>query len=297
MEVLLTGASGLIGSALTASLRAEGHRVEPLLRTSKGRTASPRTWDPSRGQLHPAALSGVDAIVHLQGEPITGRWSASKKRRMRASRVDATQLLCSRLRDARPQPRVLVAASAVGYYGDRGDEVLTEASEPGEGFLPELCRDWENASLAARDVGLRVVLLRVGLVMTPRGGALAKMLGPFRYGLGARLGNGKQYQPWITLDDVIGVIRLAISNENLDGPINTVAPEAVTNATFTRTLARVLRRPAPFVAPPSLLRLLLGEIADAGLLASARVVPERLLSLGFVFRDPQLEQALRRVLW
>ena len=294
---MLTGASGLLGSALMPALRSVGHEALPLVRAPH-RTApdSQHWWDPAGGVLQPRMLAGVDAIVHLQGEPILGRWTPAKKARLRQSRVDATQLLCDAIAQATPRPRVLVSASGVGYYGDRGSELLTETSPSGEGFLPELCRDWEAAALVAREAGLRVVLLRIAPVLAARGGVLGPMLLPFKLGLGARLGSGVHYQPWIALEDVVGVMQLALGNDRIAGPVNVAAPQAVTNAEFTRTLARVLRRPAFLSAPQWALRLLFGEIADEGLLSSARVVPERLIASGFAYSQPELEPALRSVL-
>jgi uncharacterized protein (TIGR01777 family) len=297
VKVLLTGASGLLGSALMGALRTAGHEALPLVRAPhRSPPSMGRWWDPAGGVLEPRMLAGVDAIVNLQGEPILGRWTPAKKARLRQSRVDATQLLCGVVARASPRPRVFVSASGVGYYGDRGDELLTETSPPGDGFLPALCCDWEAAALTARDAGLRVVLLRIAPVLAPRGGVLGPMLLPFKLGLGVRLGSGAHYQPWIALEDVVGVMQLALGNERIAGPVNVVAPQAVTNAEFTRALARVLGRPAFLSAPRWALRVLLGAIADEGLLSSARVVPERLIAAGFVYRQPELEPALRSVL-
>jgi uncharacterized protein (TIGR01777 family) len=254
-------------------------------------------WDPAAGELDAARLVGLDAVVHLAGENIAaGRWSDARKRRLRESRVAGTQLLAERLAATKSPPRVLVAASAVGFYGNRGDEVLTEASPPGKDFLADLCRDWEAAAQPAKDKGVRVVHLRLGMVLSPAGGALAKMLLPFRLGAGGRMGSGRQYWSWIALDDVIAVIERALTDGEISGPVNTVAPQAVTNAEFTRALGKALRRPTVFPMPAFAARMVFGELADALFFASQRVEPRRLLDRGHDFRFPELEGALRHLL-
>jgi hypothetical protein len=297
MNILVTGSSGLVGSSLVPALTSGGHGVTRLVR-SPPRDGEPAViWDPAAGRLEPKAVEGFDAVVHLAGESIAaGRWTAAKKARIRDSRVGSTRLLCERLaRTSRP-PKVLVCASAIGYYGDRGDQVLREDSAAGKDFLAGVCREWEGAANPAARHGIRVVQTRFGVILSPKGGALAKMLTPFRLGLGGRIGDGRQYMSWIALDDVVGAIQHALATEALRGPANTVAPKPITNAEFTRTLGRVLSRPTLFPMPAGLARLAFGEMADALLLSSQRVEPARLLSYGYRFRFPDLEGALRHLL-
>jgi uncharacterized protein (TIGR01777 family) len=253
-------------------------------------------WDPRAGRIDARALAGVDAVVNLAGESIAAwRWTATKKARIRASRVEGTALIARTLAALAPRPRVLVNASAVGYYGDRGDEPLDETSPPGDGFLAETCRAWEAATEPARRAGLRVVRLRIGVVIDARGGVLARMALPFRLGLGGRLGSGRQFTSWIALADLIGVIERALADGELAGPLNAVAPHPVRNADLTRALARVLRRPARLAVPAPVIRGLLGEMGEELLLASTRALPRRLESLGFRFALPEIEAALRTV--
>ncbi len=296
LHVAVTGSSGLVGSALTPFLTTGGHRVTRLVR---GAVAGPdeATWDPGRGVVDRSRLDGVDAVVHLAGANIAaGRWTAARKVEIRRSRVEATRRLCESLAQAITPPKVLVSASAVGYYGDRGAETLTEASEAGSGFLPEVCREWEAAAEPASRAGIRVVHLRFGMILSPAGGALRKMLLPFRFGAGGRIGEGGQFMSWIALDDVLGAIYHALCDDSVQGPVNVVAPGPVSNAEFTRTLAGVLRRPALFPLPAFAARLLFGEMADELLLTSARVMPARLQASGYRFRFPELEGALRHLL-
>jgi uncharacterized protein len=295
MNVLVAGASGLIGSALAPALTAGGHSVRRLVR-SEPRGDQEFHWDPARGDLDPAALQKVDAVVVLSGETVAGRWSARKRERILQSRLRTTRLLSEAIAGLEHPPSVLVGASAVGYYGDRGAEEVTEESAPGAGFLADVVRQWEAASEPAERAGIRVVRPRFGHVLSATGGVLARMLLPFRLGLGARLGSGRQYMSWIAIDDVVGVICDALVNDRLSGPVNAVAPNPVTNKEFTKTLGRVLHRPAVLVLPRFALRLALGELADEGLLAGQRVVPMRLRAAGHDFRHPQLEEALRHVL-
>jgi uncharacterized protein (TIGR01777 family) len=298
MRVAVTGASGLVGSSLLPFLSTGGHSVVPLARGSSSSAAgdNPR-WSPEAGLLDPDSIEPVDAIVHLAGEGIaSGRWTQERKARIRDSRVIGTRNLVRTLGQLERPPRTLVCASAIGFYGSRGDQVLNETSSGGEGFLAETCREWEAAALEAARLGIRVVLLRFGVILTPSGGALAKMLPPFRFGGGGVLGNGRQYMSWISIDDAVGAIHQALLDESLVGPVNTVAPEPVTNREFTKTLGRVLRRPTLFPLPAPGARVLFGEMADEMLLSSARVVPAKLNQAGFAFDDPKLEPALARLL-
>jgi uncharacterized protein (TIGR01777 family) len=254
-------------------------------------------WDPDAGRLDPATIEGFDAVVHLAGENVASRrWTAEQKKRIFESRVKSTQLLAGTLAQLSHPPRSLICASAIGYYGDRGDELLTEDSSSGSDFPSSMCRKWEEAAELAAKSGHRVLKLRIGVVLSAAGGALAVMLPPFRAGLGGALGSGRQYMSWIAIDDVTGVIQHVLSNESLSGPLNTVAPQPVTNREFTKTLGRVLGQPAFLTVPSFVLRLAVGEMAEALLLASQRVLPARLQSFGYTFRYPQLEGALRHLL-
>lgn len=295
--VLVTGSTGLIGSALVPFLTAGGHRVVRLVRSPA--PAGPDTvyWDPARGVLDPAALEGVDAVVHLAGENLAGRrWSADQKARIRDSRVAGTRLLCETLGRLDRPPSVLVAASAVGYYGDGGDEWLDETAGAGTGFLADVCRAWEAATADADQAGVRVVRLRLGVVLSPAGGALRPMLVPFRLGLGGRIGGGGQFLSWVALDDVVGAIYHALAMPTVRGAVNAVTPDPVTNREFTRTLGRVLGRPTVFPVPAFAARLAFGEMADELLLASTRVRPDVLTETGYRFLFPGLEPALRHLL-
>jgi uncharacterized protein (TIGR01777 family) len=301
MRVIVTGSTGLIGRALVRSLLAEGHEVTRLVRGGAQEFRAPGTsavrWDVEREEIDAGALEGHDAAVHLAGEPVAeGRWTEEKKRRIRDSRVKGTRLIAGTLASLERKPRALVSASAVGFYGDRGDEVLTEESAPGDDFLSEVCREWEAAARPAAEAGVRVVHPRLGVVLAGEGGALQKMLTPFKLGVGGRIGSGRQYMSWVALDDVLGVIRHALDAEQLSGPVNTVAPNPVTNAEFTETLGRVLKRPTIFPVPAFAVRLVFGEVADAALLASQRALPARLKEIGYQFAYPELEGALRRAL-
>ena len=295
-RVLLTGASGLIGSAVTARLASTGSEVVRLVRRPP-RDGAERFWDPERGTLDPESFAGVDAVVHLAGASVgEGRWTAARKRELYRSRVEGTRLLCERLAQLAVPPRVLVSASGVGYYGDRAEATLVEASEPGEGFLATLGRDWEAATATAEERGVRVVRLRTGLVLTREGGALAELLPLFRLGLGGPLGSGRQWWSWITIADYLAVMDAALADEHMRGAVNVVSPGPVRNAEFARTLGRVLHRPALLPAPALALRIILGrEKANEMLLTSTRAEPRRLLDLGFRFRHPELEPALRSI--
>lgn len=295
MNILVTGARGFIGSALVSRLANGGHRVMPLLRATGGSEAGP-TWNPPAGQVRLEPAGPLDAVVHLAGENIAQRWTPTAKARIRASRVDATRLLCEALARLPQPPRVLICASATGFYGDRGGEMLDEMSAPGTGFLPEVCQAWEAAADVARQRGIRVVHLRLGIVLARHGGALAKMLPAFRFGLGGWLGAGRQYWSWIALEDLLRVVELALQDDRLSGVVNAVSPEPVTNADFTRALARALRRPAVLPMPAFAVQWLFGEMGRDALLASARVRPVRLLKSGFEFRFPQLDAVFKQAM-
>jgi hypothetical protein len=296
MQVAVTGSRGLVGSALIPFLTTGGQRVLRLVRgAAADLDAVP--WDPASGLQDPARLTGIDAVIHLAGENIAARrWTDAHKAAVRQSRVEGTRRLSEALAGLSHPPKVLVAASATGFYGDRGAEVLTEESPPGEGFLAEVCREWEAATQAAEQAGIRVVHLRFGMILSPRAGALGKMLLPFKLGAGGPMGSGRQYVSWVAIDDAIGAVLHALATEDLRGPINVVAPAPIPSAEFARTLGRVLRRPAVIALPAFAARLAFGEMADALLLASARVMPARLQASGYRFRFPDLEGALRHLL-
>lgn len=295
MHIAITGSRGLIGSQLVPHLTAAGHQVTPLVR---GAPAAGRvSWDPGGSSFDASGLDGVEGVVHLAGENIAAqRWTTAFKQRIRESRTRGTRVLCEGLASMNAPPDVLVSASAIGFYGDRGDEILTEDSGPGGGFLADVAREWEAAVAPAEDAGVRVVLLRFGVVLSPKGGALAKMLGPFRMGGGGIVGSGKQYVSWITLDDAVSAVQHALGVEMLYGPVNAVAPHAVTNAEFTKTLGRVLSRPTMMSMPAFAARLAFGEMANDLLLASTRVRPQRLESTGFEFHHTDLDSAFRSML-
>ena len=294
MKIAVSGGSGLIGSALTRTLEGSGHDCRQLVRRAPG-NAGELEWRPERGLAEPAAAQGLDAVVHLAGESVAGgRWTAAKRHRIRSSRAPATLRLVESLSALERPPRVFVCASAVGYYGDRGDEPLDEDSPGGGGFLASVCRDWEAAAATAATICERVVMLRFGVVLSASGGALPRMLKPFRFGLGGRLGSGRQYFPWIHLEDAAGTIRHLLDHG--EGPVNLTAPEQVTNADLTRSLARLLHRPALLPAPAPALVAVFGDMAREALLASARAVPARLLGSGFTYRYPTLDAALHREL-
>lgn len=296
LRVLVSGSSGLIGSALVDELLARGHQVVRLVRRTPGRDEV--QWDPGQGTLDPGPLEGVDAVVHLAGEPIGARrWSPDQKQRILDSRVRGTRLLAQTLSRIEPRPRVFVSGSAIGYYGLRGDEILTEQSAPGSGFLAEVTGQWEAATLAAEQAGIRTVHLRTGIVVSARGGAVGRMLPLFKLGLGGRLGRGDQWWSWITLEDEVGAILHALDTETLAGPVNATAPEPVPAAAMARAVGRALRRPAVLPVPAFALRLVLGrQMADELVLASQRAVPARLEETGYRFRHPTAEAAMAALL-
>jgi uncharacterized protein (TIGR01777 family) len=297
MKILVTGSTGLVGSALLPFLRSKGHEVFRLVRSQAKAGPAEIFWNPEQGIDDTSRLEGMDAAMHLAGENISeGRWTKEKKARIRESRVKGTRVLSEALARLSQPPRVLLSASATGYYGDRGDEIMREESPPGSDFLAQVCLDWEAATEPAAQAGIRVVRLRFGVILTPKGGALSKMLAPFQFGVGGRLGSGRQYMSWITLDDVVRVIDHALTNENLSGPVNVVAPAPVTNYEFTKTMGRVLSRPTLFPVPSFAIRLAFGEMGDAALLSSTRAEPARLKESGYVFQHPELESALRQML-
>ena len=297
LRIAVTGATGLVGSRLVPAFRAAGHRVDRLSRRVPEAGSTDIQWDPARGRLDPRALEGVDAVVPLAGESIAAlRWTGSVKERIRRSRVDGTRLLAETLGRLTRRPQVLLSASAVGYYGDRGEAPLTEESAPGSGFLAEVCREWEAAADPARAAGIRVVHPRLGVVLAGQGGALPRMALPFRLGVGGVIGSGRQYWSWIEIGDLVRAIELCLALDALAGPVNAVAPAPIANREFTRVLGRVLGRPTLVPLPALAVRLLLGEMGQALLLDSARVLPQRLERAGFRFRHPGLETALRAAL-
>jgi uncharacterized protein (TIGR01777 family) len=295
MKIVVTGATGLVGSSLTPLLKADGHDVWRLVR--KGSTAGKDIfWSPDQGTIDAPALEGVDAVVHLAGENIaSGRWTAARKERIRQSRVQGTELIANTLAKLQKPPKVLVSASAIGYYGDRGATILSEDSPPGSGFLSDVCQAWESATRPAADKGIRVVNIRIGIVLSTRGGALQKMLTPFRMGAGGKIGSGAQYMSWVSLQDLCRAISHVLRKDSLRGAVNAVAPSPVSNAEFTGALASALHRPALIPVPAFAARLAFGEMADALLLASTRVEPSRLQLSGFVFEDSEIRQALNRI--
>ena len=293
----MSGSSGLIGRALTSALAGGSHTVVRLVRDSAPGGGSSVSWNPERQTIDRAGLEGFDAVVHLAGEPLLGRWTVKKKRRIRESRVLGTRLIADGLATLARRPKVLVCASAAGFYGDRGDEILTEESTAGRGFLADVCRAWESAADPARQAGIRVVSVRTGLVLARAGGLLKAMLVPFQLGLGGPIGRGRNYWSWIALDDLIAAYRFAIGREGLSGAVNAASANPVTNAEFAQTLGTVLRRPAVLPVPAVALRLIFGrEAAQDAMLSGARMVPARLLEAGFKFQYPELEPALRQVL-
>jgi uncharacterized protein (TIGR01777 family) len=295
MVIAISGSSGLIGSSLVRLFEQRGNEVRALVRRA-ARTPAEISWDPERGTIDAARLEGVEAVINLAGENLAQRWTSDVKRRVRESRVKGTTLLSRTLASLAAKPAVLLSGSAIGIYGDRGDEPLDEASTLGADFLAEICKEWEAATAPASDAGIRVVHLRTGLVLSRAGGVLPRLLLPFRLGIGGRLGSGRQWMSWIGLEDYALAVSSLLVESSISGPVNLVGPNPVTNEELTRTLARVLRRPAPFAVPAFALKLAMGEMAEGTVLASQRVRPRRLLDAGYEFRCPTLESALRAVI-
>jgi hypothetical protein len=291
LRILISGASGPVGAALVPFLKTQGHTVTRLVRTS-ARGQDQILWNPAR-PLSPDSVSGFDAVIHLAGESIVGRWTGGKKQRILDSRTQGTSHLAEAAAKAAQRPRVFISASAVGYYGDRGDEILRENSPSGGGFAAEICRQWEAATQLAANAGIRTALMRLGVVMSADGGALPKMLPPFRLGLGGRLGSGRQWWSWVAVQDVVGAMDHVLNHDELQGPVNTVAPNPVSNAEFTTTLASVLKRPAIFPMPAFAVRLIFGQMGTELFLASQRVEPAKLAASGYQFQHPDLKNALQ----
>ncbi len=296
LNIVVTGASGLVGSALVPLLTTAGHRVSRLVRSGSKPNANDIAWDMEAGTIDAARLEGVDAVIHLAGENIAGRWSAEKKRKILESRVKGTTLLSETLAKLKRPPLALISASAIGYYGDTGSTIVDESSPKGPKFLADVCKEWEASTAAAERAGIRVVHARLGVVLSPAGGALAKMLTPFKMGVGGVVGSGEQYWSWVSIEDVIGALHFAAVNDEINGAMNVVAPRAVTNHEFTKTLGKVLGRPTIFPMPAFAARLALGEMAEELLLTSTRVTPKKLLEHNYRFRFPELEDALRHLL-
>ena len=298
MKIVIAGASGFLGSALVPALRTSGHDVFRLVRGRDARAPDEIAWDPVVGEIDRARLEGADAIVNLAGENVgEGRWTVERRERILRSRVDATRTLIVAVGKMTRKPNVFVNASAIGFYGDRGDEIVTERTEIGHGFLAEVCLAWETHAEGAARLGVRTALLRFGLILAAQGGTLAKMLPLFRLGLGGRFGSGQQWMSWIGIDDTVGAVRHVLGDARCSGPINVVAPTPVTNAEFSRALARELHRPAMLPVPVWALRVAVGRMmADEALLASARAVPNRLIETGYSFRHPVIADALHAVL-
>jgi uncharacterized protein (TIGR01777 family) len=293
-KILVSGSSGLVGTALVPALKVSGYEVTRLVHGVSSGTGQ-IGWDTAR-PIAPESVSGFDAVVHLAGESIVGRWTEAKKRRILESRVQGTRNLVQALVEAPQRPRVLLSGSATGYYGDRGDEILREDSSSGQAFTSELCRQWEGATEGATAADIRTVQIRLGVALSAAGGALKKMLLPFRMGVGGNMGNGRQWFSWVDVQDVVGAIQHVLKTESLRGPVNLVSPNPVTNAEFTKTLASVLSRPAVFPMPAFAARLAFGQMADELLLASQRIEPAKLIASGYVFQKPDLRKALQNIL-
>jgi uncharacterized protein len=297
-RVLVSGASGPIGTALLPALKAAGAQLTRLVRPASRRSPQDEAtiaWDPLQ-PIPPSAVSGFDAVIHLAGDSIVGKWTPEKKKNIRDSRVLGTRHLAEALAATSMRPRVFVCSSAIGYYGNRGDELLSEESAPGQGFLPDVCREWEAATQPAIDAGIRTVQIRTGVVLSSKGGALGEMVVPFKLGVGGRIGSGKQWMSWIDADDMVGGILHVLSHQSIRGPVNFVSPSPVTNAEFTKTLASVLSRPAIFPLPAFMVKLAFGEMGETVLLGSQRVEPKLLTASGYPFRFSDLRASLQHTL-
>jgi len=295
--IVVTGSTGLIGSTLVPALESAGHRVICAVRREVQNPEKEMHWNPAAGEIDRQRLEEADAVVHLAGANVAGRrWTVAYKEKLLNSRVQGTELLCEALASLDSKPRVLACASAIGFYGNRGETTLDDSATSGDGFLPELCMQWERACESARDAGIRVANMRIGVVLSPQGGALKKMLWPFRLGAGGMMGSGRQFFSWIALEDVVRAIEQVVEDNQLSGPINLVSPHAVTNREFTKTLARVLSRPSFATMPAFAIRLLFGEMGEALMLDSTRVVPAKLTAANFQFHHEHLEPALRHLL-
>jgi uncharacterized protein (TIGR01777 family) len=309
MNILITGATGLVGTALVKKITAEGQTVYRLTRAESPNSGAKMPgvfdlpWNPSSGGIGGSGGSSslqvpasVDAVINLAGAPVVGgRWTNERKALLRSSRVDTTRGLVSAIAKMEKKPRVLISASAIGYYGNRGEELVTENSAPGTDFLAELAKEWENEAVKAEEFGVRVVLLRFGIILAKQGGALPKMMMPFRFGLGGKLGSGRQWTSWIALQDVVAIVQEALRNDSWKGPINLVAPQAARNSDFTKSLAKVLHRPAIFTVPAFALKLAMGEMAET-LLGGVRVAPQVLEQNGYRFLHANLDEALKEIL-
>ena len=297
MKIAVTGSSGLVGQALIDLLKTQGHEVIRIVR--KAAPSSERTvlWDPEARTIDLNGLEGVEGVVHLAGESIVGRWTEVLKNKILKSRVEGTRWIAESIARMKNPPKVLVCASAIGFYGDRGQEALNESSSKGTGFLSDVCQAWEDAASPAKKAGIRTVHLRIGIILSKRGGALAKMMLPFKLGIGGILGDGKQFMSWIALEDVTGVILHALKNNSLEGAVNTVSPKPVANRDFTKALGKALHRPTLFPVPPFAIRSLFGEMADALLLASAQVYPKKLQESGYSFKYSELSSLFSSILY
>jgi hypothetical protein len=295
MKVAISGVTGLLGTALRSSLTSDGHDVIALSRRPSLPPLETITWDVANGRFDASALEGLDAVVHLAGEPVAQRWNETTKKNIRQSRIGSTRLLIEGLRSLKNPPKVLVSASAVGFYGDGGDAALDESSPPGDGFLPDVCQEWEKTTMEALGLGIRAACMRTGIVLSTKGGALAQMLPPFKLGLGGPLGNGAQWMPWVHIDDIVGAFRFVIQNDDLVGAVNGTSPNPVTNTDFTKALGQALHRPAFLPVPGFALKILFGEMSQI-LLEGQRVEPKKLLTTGYEFKYPHLPEALEDIL-
>lgn len=297
LSIVLSGASGLLGTALSRSLKAGGHRVKPLVRANAQTFVDGPSWNPSNNSIDIPALEGVDAVIHLAAENVGTRWNEAKKAKIRDSRVQGTALLCDALAKLEQPPKVLLSASAIGYYGDRAAEDLTESSAPGSGFLASVCQEWEAATAPAAQKGIRVVNLRIGVVLSSDGGVIPQLKGLYQKWMGGKIGSGQQYMSWISIADVVSAIMFALNEQSLSGPVNLTSPNPVTNLDFTKALGKALNKPTFMALPGFMAKLAMGEMAQELLLSSAKVLPQKLLDAGFQFSFAKLEDAIQRELF